>query len=576
MTPRFSSLLFFLAGTIVAGLGAQAIPVAGSLLPASKSKVITASDASGERIGRSIPTEAIGEPVSAVTLKVPRWVDSTVELPAHVVVDGSMAPIDPKAKPIHFRVLLPATWSCRAAQLGGGGFNGVIPSLAQAEYLRRGFATYGSDSGHQAAQGHRGETAAEASARDDWALNDEVARNFGYMQMKKTHDAAMVIIERMYGERPRFNYYIGTSQGGREALTVAQRYPADYDGVAANVPVVSLSTLMLAPVLLRIHEVPQAAWVTPAKTKAIAQEFIRQADKLDGLSDGVINNYVAARALFDMSQGDAKRNPWAALRAPNGVDPDPKDASSKANLTDAQIETLKFTYSRYALPKPLANGVTSFGMWIPNTDPAGFGTLQRDRFRGQEGADAGALVFTSIGVLGVTGFMMQDLSANPLDFNEQRYATRRALVSEWMDSTNPDLSAFYRRGGKLIVVIGTNDMLASSGAQLDYYQSVIDKMGRDTVDAFARLWVLPQTGHGLTGKSYETNGNGDAADVFDIPNTFDRIGMITAWVENNEAPEKTIVVTSGDRSLPMCSYPEYPRYVGGPRERAASYRSTAP
>ena len=121
--------------------------------------------------------------------------------------------------------------------------------------------------------------------------------------MKKTHDAAMVIIERAYGERPRFNYYIGTSQGGREALTVAQRYPADYDGVAANVPIVGFSTLMLAPELIRIQEKPLANWVTPAKVNAIRGEFMRQCDTLDGLADGIINNYMACRAIFDVTQG---------------------------------------------------------------------------------------------------------------------------------------------------------------------------------------------------------------------------------------------------------------------------------
>ena len=96
---------------------------------------------------------------------------------------------------------------------------------------------------------------------------------------------------------------------------------------------------------------------------------MRQADKLDGLADGVINNYMAARALFDLSQGDPKRNPWAALRAPDGVDPNPADTSANARLTDGQIETLKFVYSRYPFATPLANGVRSFGMWVPNTDP---------------------------------------------------------------------------------------------------------------------------------------------------------------------------------------------------------------
>ena len=123
------------------------------------------------------------------------------------------------------------------------------------------------------------------------------------MQMKKTHDAAMVLIERVYGERPRFNYFIGTSQGGREALTVAQRYPADYDGIVANVPIVSFSSLMLAPELIRIQEKPLANWVTPAKINAIRAEFMRQCDQLDGLADGVINNYMACRAIFDVTQG---------------------------------------------------------------------------------------------------------------------------------------------------------------------------------------------------------------------------------------------------------------------------------
>ena len=127
------------------------------------------------------------------------------------------------------------------------------------------------------------------------------------MQMKKTHDAAMVLIERLYGGRPRFNYYIGTSQGGREALTVAQRYPADYDGIAANVPIVGFSTLMLAPELIRIQEKPLANWVTPAKVNAIRGEFMRQCDGLDGLADGIINNYMACRAIFDVSQGARNR-----------------------------------------------------------------------------------------------------------------------------------------------------------------------------------------------------------------------------------------------------------------------------
>jgi feruloyl esterase len=397
------------------------------------------------------------------------------------------------------------------------------------------------------------------------------------MQMKKTHDAAMVIMERVYGERPRFNYYIGSSQGGREALTVAQRYPADYDGIVANVPIVNFSTLMLAPELIRIKEKPMSNWVTRAKVNAIRAEFMRQADKLDGLADGVINNYTAARALFDMSGGDPQRNPWAALRPPDGVDPNPADTSASARLTDGQIETLKFVYSRYPFATPLANGVRSFGMWVPNTDPSGSGLIADQRFRGQEGAGANAPMHTQMGVLGVTAFLMQNLSANPLDYVEGGPLNpRREEISKWLDSTDPDLSAFYKRGGKMIVTIGTDDTLASPGAQLDYFQSVLDKMGRDQVDAFARFFVIPQVGHGLSGRSSGTNGDGQSVPAFAIPNQYDRTALITAWVERNEAPGKTLVVTAGGRSLPLCSYPNYPRYKGGPPESAESYESTAP
>ena len=154
-------------------------------------------------------------------------------------------------------------------------------------------------------------------------------------------------------------------------------------------------------------------------------------------------------------------------------------------------------YSPYVFATPLANGVKSFGMWVPNTDPSGSGLIANTRYRGQEGAAENARQHSHLGVLGVTGFLMRDLTANPLDYVEGGPLNKRRVeLSAILDSTNPDLSAFQKRGGKLIVVIGTNDTLASPGAQLDYYQSVLDKMGRATVDSFARFFVLPQTDHG--------------------------------------------------------------------------------
>ncbi|HEY7500581.1 MAG TPA: tannase/feruloyl esterase family alpha/beta hydrolase [Vicinamibacterales bacterium] len=527
-------------------------------------RTITQAECTSERLGATIPVGAIGEPVSGVSVAAPVWTAATESAPAYCSVDGALAPVTPDAKPINFRVVFPASWSLRAAHLGGGGMNGAIPGLTGGRgggvSPAQGFVTFGSDSGHRMAD------------PPSWSLSDEAIKNLGYLQMKKTRDAAMVLVERMYGQRPKVSYYIGTSQGGREALTVAERYPDDYDGVIANVPIVHFSSLMLAAELIRIQEKPIPNWVTRAKVEAIRSEFLRQCDRLDGLVDGIINNYMACRAIFDVKQGAKGRQPWASKRCPNNSDPDPANTSATACLTDGQISTLEFVYSRYRFAAPLANKVTTFGMWLPNTDPSGSGLIADARFKGQEGATSESPMHRHLGVLGVTGFLMKDPDANPLDYVEGGpLSARRRQLSEWLDSTDPDLSRFARRGGKMIVTIGTDDTLASPGAQLDFYQAVIDAMGRTRVDGFARFFVMPQAGHGLSGRNHSVDGEGKTISVSPIPNGFDRVRLLTDWVERKIAPGASVVVTAGDRSLPLCSYPSYPHYVSGPTSAAPSY-----
>ena len=490
----------------------------------------------------------------------PRWVPGTNALPARCEVNGRISAIN-------YRVWLPAEWNRRSVQQGGGGMNGSIPDLTGARYpiegrslAQRGFVTYGSDSGHQ-------------SGSQEWALNDEAITNLGYMQLKKTHDAAMTLVERAYGERPRFRYFTGNSQGGREALTVAQRYPTDYNGIIANVPIVSFSSLMLAPELIRIREKPLANWVTRAKTNAIRAEFMRQCDHLDGLTDGVINDYMACRAIFDVSQGARTRRPWAAKRCAGNRDPDPANTNADACLTDGQIGTLEFIYSRYKFAAPLAHAVKTFGMWVPNTDPGGSGLIADVRFRGQEGAQLDAPMHTHLGVLGVTGFLMRDLSANPLDYVEgSRWSARRVELSAILDSTDPDLRAFARHGGKMIVTIGTNDTLASPGAQLDYYEALIEKMGRRAVEQFARLLVIPQANHGLMASTADIDGQGRSIERSALPTNFDRFAYLVEWVERGTAPATTLVLSGGGKTMPLCSYPSFPKYTGGTTTDARSYQ----
>jgi feruloyl esterase len=112
----------------------------------------------------------------------------------------------------------------------------------------------------------------------------------------------------------------------------------------------------------------------------------------------------------------------------------------------------------------------------------------------------------------------------------------------------------------MIVAIGTNDTLASPGSQLDYYQSLLDKMGRTQVDSFARLFVVPQAGHGLNGSSYTVDGDGKAIPATPIPSTWDRVSLLLNWVERGVAPGMTETVTAGERKFPLCSYPKYPKF----------------
>ena len=564
----------------------SAVSFGQSKVPAN----ITITKADLKKVGTTIPASSIEEPVGSVKIYEPRWVDATDAAPAYAVVEGSIFPIDPNGWPINFRVLLPASWAHRSMQQGGGGMNGTITvNEGRSPMLAKGFALYGSDSGHQAGgmMGFGGQSkplAEGPEGGDAWALNDEAIKNMGYMQMKKTHDAAMFIMKSLYGSESVYNYYVGSSHGGREALTVAQRYPEDYNGIIANVPIVNFSTLMLAPELIRIQEKKLENWVTPAKVNAVRAEFMRQCDELDGLADGLINNYVASRAIFNVNDGIGTDDPWAALRAPNNVDPDPEDKSESAKLTNGQIETLEFVYSTYKFATPLANDVKGFGMWLPNIQPDGFGLISGQRYNGQEGAPENARNHSSLGTVGVTGFLMKDLSANTLDYVEGgKYNDRREQISEWLDSTDPDLSEFYKRGGKMIVTIGGMDNIASPGAQLDYYQSILDEMGRNTVDKFARLFVVPQGGHGLSGRSHNKNGKGETVEVINVPgpNGDDNFNLLMNWVENGVAPAKTLVVNPQGRIIDkmegegylLCSYPNYQKYVGGPTNQVTSYIS---
>jgi feruloyl esterase len=497
-------------------------------------------------------------------------------IPEYCKVTGSIAPVDPSAPKINFQVNLPTAWNRKIAQMGGSGNNGVIPVALttgmqwgpesippNAPYaLSRGFVTYGSDSGHQAAPARAGAPAAGAPATvppaPNWMANDEAFENFAFGQMKKTHDVVVAIVARFYARPIRRSYYFGSSQGGREALIVVQRFPQDYDGVLAQVPAHALTHLSIGDPLARAKLQTGDGWIPPAKVAVIGKEVLRQCDALDGLEDGLVSNYIACNRRFEPSSGG---NPLATIRCAGGAD------TGDTCLSDAQIKAANAIHAAVSYPFPLANGWTSFAGWPTGSESATNWKVFAARPTPAT-ADFGAL----------RSRIVRDPAANLLDVDLASYAAGVQQLSATLDATNPDLSAFRKRGGKLVMKVNTTDYTVNPRWVMDYYDQVVQTMGQKTVDEFVRFYVAVGIFHNRNvGRNPITNAL--------VPSYVDFISMIDDWVEKGSAPADRQVLSEMDAvppftvnaTFPMCRYPAYPRYDRrGDIKSAASYACTRP
>src|SRR5690349_3657259 len=207
--------------------------------------------------------------------------------PAFCKLLGHIDPTDPKAPPIKFQVNLPVEWNGRSLQYGGGGFNGVlITGLAlppaypfdKPSPLARGFVTYGTDSGHESKPGEPPQL---------FALNDEAFENFAHRAYKEVRAAAVALMQRAYGKAPEKMYFMGSSEGGREGLTMAQRYPDDFDGILARVPVINWVGLQHAGTRSGLATMG-AGWINPVQVKLVADAVRAVCDKADGSDDALV------------------------------------------------------------------------------------------------------------------------------------------------------------------------------------------------------------------------------------------------------------------------------------------------
>jgi hypothetical protein len=530
----------------------------------------------------AVPAASIGLPTTGATVAAADLIAAAPQtivadravlaLPEYCKVTGSIAPVDPSAPTINFQVNLPASWNRKIAQMGGSGNNGVIPvalttgmqwgpeSLPpNAPYaLSRGFVTYGSDSGHQnpPGPGAAGVATATASAGPpppDWTTNDEALTNFAYAQMKKTHDVAVALVAKFYGESIRRSYYLGSSQGGREALIVVQRFPQDYDGVFAQVPANTYFQLAVGDPLARAKMQAGDGWIPPAKVAVVAKEVRRQCDALDGIEDGLVSNYVACNRTFDPR---VTPNPLASVRCAGGAD------TGDGCLSDPQIKAADALHATTTYPFALDKGWTTFAGW-------GTGSESATSWKAFPAPPTSASANSGL----LRSRIVRDATVNVLEADLAKYAKEIKQFSALLDAADPDLSAFRRRGGKLIMKVNTTDYTVNPRWVMQYYDKVMAKMGAGPVDEFLRFYVA-------VGLFHNRNiGRNPLTDAL-VPMYVDFIAMLDDWVEQGKAPADTQVLSDMDlmppfavhATFPMCRYPMYPRYTGdGNPKSAASY-----
>jgi pimeloyl-ACP methyl ester carboxylesterase len=463
---------------------------------------------------------------------------------------GAILPNDPSAPNINFEVNLPSLWNNKALHYGGGGYDGtLITGLANVRFfkpgtqtpLKRGYVTFGSDSGHQA----------RSPADGAFAMNDEALRNFGGDQLKKTHDVAFDLIRRRYGRLPERLYFFGNSQGGHEGFLVIQRWPQDYDGVVAIHPVYDFTALQMdGNALSRAMYNPSGGWLDPAKLELLQDSVMKACDGLDGVEDGIISNVAACAATFKLDQ----------LRCANGAD------TGDDCLSDQQLKTVEAVNSPIDFGFTLAGDVSSFPRWpiLEGADWTGlfsFGTRPKPANPPEAMKDFGLAVLSDP----MPRYMvLRDPAADPMQFDPAQHQSRLIELSKMIDASSDDISAFRARGGKLILMHGTVDSAVSPYNTIAYYQRLLAHFGQGPLDDFVRFYVAPGFGHG-TGQ-------------FVVG--WDALGALENWVENGVAPGPQVVVDTKEgnrlRTRPLCLYPNWPLYRGGNVDDAASFRCLAP
>jgi tannase/feruloyl esterase len=439
-------------------------------------------------------------------------------LPAHCRVSITLAPSSDSR--IAMELWLPAeNWNGNFLAVGNGGWAGNIERGAMAAGLSRGYAAASNDTGH---------TGGSAS----FAVgHPEKVVDFGYRAMHEMAVQSKIVIQAYYKRAARLSYYQGCSTGGRQGLMEAQRYPEDFDAIVAGAPVYNQIHLNESQVARQVAMLRDPSRLVPANKVALfASAVIAACDDQDGVKDGIVSQ--PHRCKFDPS----------TLACKNGDAPD--------CLTPGQVASAKSAYA----PVTTKAG----GLVYPGHSP-GFESGWRIP---TSGAAINPLFADMPRYIG-----RQDPNWDVMSFDLDTDLAMAIKNAGFIEASDPDLSRFKARGGRLLLYHGWADPGPAPENTINYYTSVVNKLG-GTQDDWMRLFLLPGVGH---------CGGGVG------PDQADYLGAIERWRDKGVAPNEIVATRTAGRggqtpmTRPLCPFPQVAKYKGtGSTSEASSFACAAP
>lgn len=468
--------------------------------------------------------------------------------PAHCLVRGEVGHHigrDGQAYGDRFELRLPLAWNGRFLFQGGGGLDGILlPALglvSEAPHARlpgalaRGFAVTSTDGGHEQSS---------LKGPGDFGADPRALADYEYDSTRVVAVAALALTKAYYRRAPSRTYFLGCSNGGREGMIAAQRYPTLFDGVVAGSPAFDLTRAMVAE-----------AWNTEAIAAIAPRDATGRPDLARALSDADLR-LLANAVLAHCDEEDGARD--GMIGNPAACHFDPAVLSCRPGQTAGCLTKAKLD----AIRKVFAGPTDSAGHRLYSNWPYDTGVAEpgwRLWMLGSERMPALNLLIAPAAINGVAlGLHGPPIDLLSFDFN--RDPDRINRVAAALDAVSTDYSGMRRRHGKLLIYAGVSDPVFSANDLIDYYRRVIAANGGVTAaQRFARLFLVPGMNH---------CGGGRALDQFDA------LTAIQAWVEKGRAPAR--IIARGDafpgRSRPLCPYPSAAHYKGsGNIDSAASF-----